>query len=502
MSNKNSIYLCILILFYIIVRLLLIFYSPFVYLNEEIKQISLPIDILRGKLSIPYWCYMDSPHSGGSLFTQITLLPFMIFFGKYYLALKIAALTYSVLTFLLIILLLRKYYSLENIFFPLFLLFVFSTPHYLQKSLLLTGNTVELIFFIFLFIYLTDRYLIEGKSDKYSYFLLGLIAGLGCWVQYVFSLFVLSFLLCWIRNQGLKIFKSSFWHFLAGIILGFSPWIIYNSIYGFPSIYADVRVTPLLLSGDSFDFKISVLNFENFIVKDLPRGFHFLDLGPIPAKYIAYFFYFLFWGVYIVMIFKKNISPEERKFRCYILSMFGLILLFHPMLHFPVGLSGEVWSRLNPHREFYILYLQPLMFMILTMGYAILNKNPHRNFFRWLLLFLLPILLLQYGLLLNFKKFNNKKLFISLQKHKAYSNIYEGGYNFLLDPYIWRKVLDNIGEEYREHYLKGSADCWNDNRDNFRPWGYLYFQLGLLSDEERQIFLHYLNKDIKQSLGL
>ena len=411
MPNKNSIYLCILILFYIIVRLFLIFYSPFVYLDEEIKQVPLPIDILRGKLSIPFWCYMDSPHSGGSLFTQITLLPFIIFFGKYYIALKIAALTYSVLTFLLIILLLRKYYSLENIFFPLFLLFVFSTPHYLQKSLLLTGNTVELIFFIFLFIYLTDRYLIEGKSDKYSYFLLGLIAGLGCWVQYIFSLFVLSFLLCWIRNESLKIFKSSFWHFLAGLILGFSPWIIYNSIYGFPSIYADVRVTPLFLSGDSLNFKMLALNFKNFIVKNLPRGFHFLDLGPIPAEYIAYFFYFLFWWVYIVMIFKKNTGSKERKFRCYILSMFGLVLLFHTGFHFPVGLSGEVWASLNPHKEFYILYLQPLMFMILTMGYAILNKNTCRNFSRWVLLFLLPILVLQYGLLFLRRRFLGKDYF-------------------------------------------------------------------------------------------
>ena len=137
----------------------------------------------------------------------------------------------------------RKYYPEQEIFFPLFVFFVFSTPHYLQKSLFLTGNTVELLLIAFLLIWFINKVALEDKITGSSCLILGVISGFGLWIQYLFLIFIISFSIFWIFKEGLKIFKLKFWQYLLGFLIGFSPWIIYNLLYKFPSIFADVRIT-------------------------------------------------------------------------------------------------------------------------------------------------------------------------------------------------------------------------------------------------------------------
>lgn len=490
-----------LVLFFILVRFIFIFLSPYSFFDEEVKQISLGIELLEGKLSLPFWCYLDSPHSGGSLFTALLLVPFYLLVGKKILALKIAALTYSVITFILIISLLRRYYSIKKLYFPFFLLFVFSTPHYLQKSVYLTGNTAEFLLVIFLFLWLIDRYLLWHEETKFSYFILGIVAGLGLWIQYLFSIFIFFFLLTWILVRKLSIFKSDIWRFILGFISGFSPWIIYNLIYGFPSIFGDQRVTSLLLNKNMKIFSPDFYKFRTIVLENLPRSFHFLPIGGLSPVWIAYTFYFLFWSGIILIMFSRSRGREEKKLKYFWISLFIILVVAHSFLPFPIGLEGSKWGSMNPHFEFYLLYLQVIMLVIFCIAYASIRRGFFASLFKISLYIFLPVFVMQFFLTL--RPFSiNKKIFNDLSGYKPLSNAYESGFNFTVSPHIWEKVLKQIkNPELRENFLKGSAHSWKitlESPGSPFPIGYLYMEVSKLSENERKIFLQYLGEEKKK----
>ena len=501
---KKFSFVAVLSLF-LIVRLLLVFYSPHVYLNEELKQASLGTDLLRGGLSLPFWCYLDSPHAGGSIFSGLSLVPFYLVFGRGYLALKIAALAYSFVAFLIVCFLLRRYYSWSKILFPLFVFFIFSTPHYLQKSLFLTGNTVEFLFAGFLFSWLIDRILINKKEGRFSYIMLGVVAGLGLWIQYLFLVFLITFFIFWIFQKGFSIFKFKFWQFCAGFGLGFSPWLIYNALYGWPSIYADARVTPLLISPNIEPFFFYLAKLRDLTWFEIPRSFHFLPLGIISPQLIAYTLYILFWGSLLFLLFSKAEDARKRKFQLFWIKLFFISLLSFVIFPFPVGNPGSRWGSLNPHFEFYLLFFQPVMFVIMSMAYVEFKRKKFFIPFRWGCYVFLPVMLLQYLQMSDFSRLD-KTFARDLSVHTAESNAYETGFNFALRPLLWKEVWNKIEiRSYREAYLKGSAEFWGSNLNSpvpAVPLEYLDLKISYLSEQKhKEIFLRYVDEFADREKG-
>ena len=121
----------IIVIVFTMARFLFLFFTPYSYYNEEAKIGSIGHDLVfENELKLPFWCYLDSPHAGGSLFSGLAAVPFYLVFGDKYLSLKIAALTFS----LLALIIWYKVLTLEIrnrkfLFIPFLILFSFATPH-------------------------------------------------------------------------------------------------------------------------------------------------------------------------------------------------------------------------------------------------------------------------------------------------------------------------------------------------------------------------------------
>jgi len=474
-----------LLLLFLILRVCLILHSSHVYSAEELKQVSLAIDVLRGKLSIPFWCYLDSPHSGGSIFVSLILIPFFIILGKSYFTIKIVALVFSAVISIFVFLLLKDHYKDNEILFPLTVFFIFSTPHYLQKNIFITGNTIELLFILFLFVWLINKIVINKTRVRFSYLLLGLVAGFGLWVQYIFAIFIIGFILFWFFNQRFSIMKTKIWQFLIGFILGFSPWIIYNLIYGFPSIYADVRIPRgLFIVSSNFYYR-----FKDIFLDFLPRSFHFLSVFNIEARIFAYFLYSLFIFSLLVVIFKKSKSDRARKLDYLIVTLFISGVIIYSLFPLPVGSETSIWGSLHHDSEFYILFFQPLMFLIIILAYVRINIKV----FNIVLYLVLALFMLQFSLMLDFPV--KKKYLHNFRDHYAYSNIYESGFNFAADFKIWHNVFVKLKDKkYLNNYIKGSAHCWKERiskiEDSKLP-PELKKELSSMSKSDKDIFYYY-----------
>ena len=177
-------------------RLIFIFTSPYAYHSEEVKVTSLAVDLIRGKLRLPFFGYLDSPHSGGSIFAAISAIPFFLILGNTYLAQKITALIFSLLTFILFLRLFKKNYPMIFVYL-LGLFFCFSTPHYIQKSVMHEGDPVDLILFLTFAIYIFYNIFFENKKGLLNFFNFGVVCGFGFWLHYGQSTVIVTLLIFW-----------------------------------------------------------------------------------------------------------------------------------------------------------------------------------------------------------------------------------------------------------------------------------------------------------------
>ncbi|MBN2120946.1 MAG: hypothetical protein JW734_07845, partial [Candidatus Omnitrophica bacterium] len=266
---KKYKYFYILIALFILSRLLFIFFTPYASFGEERRIGTIGHDLVFEKgLRIPFWAYLDSAHSGGSIFSGLAAVPFYIIFGDRYLALKITALFFSLLTVLLWYRLLFPEIKKSSFFFPLFLLFFsFSIPNYLEKSVLLMGNANEIIFFNALVISYFWKINNNLKPKALDYLLLGIVSGFSFWVQfmnsYLFLAIIIALLVTKRFTQALKYIFLLF----AGFLLGAFPLWVYNFLYQWITLVVDT-------GGISFSF-LNLEKLKNLLLTDLPASFHF-----------------------------------------------------------------------------------------------------------------------------------------------------------------------------------------------------------------------------------
>jgi len=497
MRTRTSLCITAVLLLFFFTRLLLVFFSSHVYLADELKQVPLGMELARGKLTLPFWCYQYSPHAGGSIFAGLSLVPFICIFGEKYLAVKITALCYSLLTLYVIFSILKKYYPCKHIVPPLVIFFVFSAPHYLQKSLSLLGNVVELIVIAFLFLWLIERVVIAGRERRLYYLILGIVAGFGAWVQYIFVAFILAFLIFWVVRRGASIFRCAFWFFLAGCLLGFLPWIVYNCSYEFASINFDMHFSSCFLSGEALGAGarglpwpfclMSVRQFMDVLSIDLPRSFHFLSLQGIPAQLIAYFLYGIFWVSCFCLLFK---AEDTGKKELHLLSVlfFCVPVCFFLLRPIPIGSLFSSWGSLNYNHEYYLAFLHPIMFTILAMAYAECSRRKVFIFLKVLFYIFLPITFLQFFKLLDGSSCAN----YSFAHLKAETQAFVSGAFFSPSQRLWQKVLSEIeNDDLRSRYLKGVAYSYFLNYKTFTAED---LNSSALSNEERKLVSEHLKE--------
>jgi len=95
------------------------------------------------------------------------------------------------------------------------------------------GIHAESLLFTILGLFLLYKILYgQGRRSIYA-MLLGLASGFGTYFAYGVFVSVVSFILFWIYQDRLILRKKEFWLFALFFFIGFSPWMVYNSLYDF-----------------------------------------------------------------------------------------------------------------------------------------------------------------------------------------------------------------------------------------------------------------------------
>lgn len=457
-TKKDWYIITLLVCMFVALRLVFAIFSPYAYHEEEIKQATLALDILRGKLQMPFWCYMDSPHSGGSILAGLTMVPFFLLFGKQLLTLKFAALLYATGLFACMTTLLKKYYTWKNIILPLILLCVFSTPHYLQRNMFLLGNTVEFLCVAFLFIWLIDHIVINNKKQIGWFLLLGIIAGLGLWIQYLFIAFIGAFALFWALQKEARPRIPTVFVFIAGFCIGFLPWIIYNILYGFPSIWGDLIAPEQSLSSLWGIAHLSRNNFIQLMRYTIPRSFHFFSISRITSPYISYVFYGLFLLSFLYLLCGIFCQQKKNKLHLMMLILYSTSIIVCSLKKFLCASNSiGIWGSSGKNLDFYQLFLQPTMFIIMIMAYAEVRQHKYIRICTYIYYLLIPLMVIQFYCLLE-PHSKDASLNQDISATRSLSNAFESGSHFVLirSP-LWETILHKIPHTpYRKEYIKGS----------------------------------------------
>ena len=465
--NKNRLIIILTVLF-IISRLLFLFYSPYIHNPEEVKTSSLGYDIVFNRgLRVPMWGYLDSPHSGGHLLAQIEIIPFYLIFGNTLLALKMAAIFNSLIVFLLCLNLLKKYFS-EVVIIIFSIFFILGTPHFLQKSVMILGNSMVFVLFIMLAMTLITKIFIDNDRHMKNFILLGFVSGLGLWVQYGFIsiiLLIIILVFMYIRSiefRNLIILPISF-------LIGFLPWIIYNISYGFPSIFSDPLIynlfNPQFVTGTLFSGIAE--RMISFLVLYLPRSFHFLDFLIIKAPLLSYTFYFIVISLIFLGFssFKDikisgtidNKKKKGKQFFMLVLLYFFICFLVFNIMNPPPG-DNPKFNSMDPNDGYYLLFFHPLLFLItsLCIGQLIAGSKLQKISYS---LFIACVLIMSVGFFstLQFGRYN-PGVFREIRSYTE-ANVFEAGFNYVMAPAIFMKFYNEIDKDtvIKEAYLSGMS---------------------------------------------
>jgi hypothetical protein len=489
-QNQIKTYLVIALLFFILFQLLFLFFSPFVFYHEEQKVTTLGVDILNGRLRLPLWFYLDSPHLGGSIYAALLAIPFYLVFGKISLALKISGLSLAAVNFLIWARFLVKEYGLK-ILLPFSLLFALPPTRLLMHYFIRAGNTMEMILVISLILITAYYFLKGGAEDRRRAFFLGFLSGFSLWIQYASLAAILTFGLAWFLEDRKFLFKKIFLVFLAGFFVGLLPFLIFNFQYGFASFTADQ-----LSDFGILNIKLARLpgKFFAFFKVILPRSFLLLS-GPLLSEgVVSLVFYFLiilslvalgFWAI------RKKKSFVFLLFLFLVFSFFLMNFFNAPLNAFPAGKFAEaedmrVFSYYYPgfFHPFLLIGLSVFLFRLLGARRKIL-KTLGCSFLILLLLILgnnfwanirVPDIVKIPGKHVGFPSgepivdvldivpvggglYFNRYLFYLHED--IYANAYESGYHFSRSSSLFNKLLVKLDPAYREIFIIGAGHSFN-----------------------------------------
>lgn len=488
MKSKKIPFLTIIFSFFVITRLIFVFFSPHTFYDEEAKEGSLGYDLLTGGLRIPFWGYLDSPHAGGSIFTALVAVPFYLVFGKNYLALKLTALAFSLITLATIYLYLFPQYK-QKLILPLLLFFVISTPHYLEKSIVHIGNIVEPILIIFLTLIFIDRIFRKDQKNFVNFAILGLLCGFGLWIQYIQLGAIIALFIIWFLKDKLFLTKRFFWVFLGFLLLGLSPFIAYNLEYKFASFTADFSINFAVVDTSVQSFLDRLILFFTYW---LPQSFRIQGLGIFSSRFLSYFFYLLILGLISYSVITKR---KKLNFSLILLLYLSVTIFIICFGNFHLGSIPRGWGGMFVHDYYYLLFLQPFLFVLASMGLAEIFKAKGKRALGWGLSFLILVILTNGFLKVIIPAQFNFYLFQPM--HDTPTMVYEAGLNYALNPEVFKYFLEKIDEGFRPSYFSGAGAAWNKIIEQGKleeKLGSLEKELELMGEEERVIFFNSVLK--------
>ncbi|MDP8225717.1 MAG: hypothetical protein P9L99_20320 [Candidatus Lernaella stagnicola] len=380
--------LCLLVALVVFGRLLLLYYSEYVYDEEEYKTGSIAALIMDGP-KLPLLEYQPGDYEGGTLLFGLLTVPFFALFGKTYFALKLLALTTS-----LFMAIFAAWFAARHGGTPAAVatgvLFVLPPAYVAQVGLLPWGNYAENAT-LSLGMLVAASYLFAAKRPRlWQYFLFGAVLGLGVWIHYGFLVTVALLALWWwvSRTSGLRHVAAA----AVGGVVGFSPWIIYNITHNWWGLgrFADaVNKSPDAGSR----IVAAVKRFGMLLIDDIPAGLSFHAGTLAGTKALSYLYYVLLLAltVTLVVLLRRRWRDGWRALwptkpravsdaALWSLAPVGFVLLYS--LVYSVSdydLFARQWGTLDAEPYCHIFALYPML--LLSAGLAV--GHAWRTRLRW-----------------------------------------------------------------------------------------------------------------------
>jgi hypothetical protein len=456
---------------FLVSRITVLTGSPNAIYDEEAKTGALGHDVVfEQTLRLPFFGYLDSPHAGGSLVAQLEVVPFYLVAGNRYLAIKLAALINAAILLVLGCTIVWRAGSRSGALL-LAGLMIAGTPHLLQKSVMIRGNTMLPAIFVFAALALVTSLIQEHRLDRSRARSLALLLGAGLWLQYSFiSMVLLGCLVLagklWISRDQVPAWTELLR--LGGCLAaGLSPWLIYNGLYHFPSLFGDISAV-----AHTTDLAGAPQRLIELVLVSIPRSLHFTALGPIPAWLLDYTVLGLLLACaayplvagrsrLIALLRRTYGEPVDRLLILQLVAVAYLVItvFLTALLNLPVGNTGSWFGSLDIHHEYYLLPLQPVLFLAAAIGLGlILERYEARRKYLGPVLVTCLVLLGLASLVCLGPYSSNRQLLRPMASTEAVA--YENGFNLVLHPITFASFLSAVkyDDSLRYSYLSGAGN--------------------------------------------
>lgn len=406
MFRKNiDKYFVILILLFFLLKSSILLTSNDLHDNEECIRGAVAKILIESKSNISWFQLQQDPYTGGSLFAGILAIPLFLIFGISTLVLKLEAFIISFLILMSAYLFMKKFFDTKAAFIS-GLFFIFSPYFFTKLSLITWGGYLDsilfsiIIMFLFFKIFFYNDKNFYNKTNNYLFILFGLISGFAVWNQYSSLVMIFLCFIFWFLFDKFFFIRKSFLIFFLFFLIGFSPWIVYNSFNDFSGIYYPGN--PGSISAFFLEFKESFYanNIINFFSKIIPNSFNFKDIFLLKSIWLnhIYYFFFLFSFLFLIymnrnklLFFVKSFIKKSENYdfkELFILSYFVIFYFVFQIMG--VGVNPiEQWKG-----YIHISFIYPFIFFIL--GISLYKLFSQRNkLIKFFSLVIIIILLLQ-----------------------------------------------------------------------------------------------------------
>jgi len=378
-----------LVLFYITARLVVLFFSPYLYDPEESYRGSVAKEILDGSRFNLFELQYE-PHEGGSLLVSVVAALFFKIFGISTISLKLVALSFSTLTLVLLFFFMKDYFG-EKIAAIAAVLLTLAPPFYAVFNLVTLGDYTEASFAMAI-LYLFFKIVHSGKRGPLWLAAFGFLCGFSIWFSYANLVIAAACFAYWLLLDRHFFLKRGFAVVLLFVLVGLSPWFYYNFTHSFAGLN---KLCGAFESSHSIIEKLKVMraNFRDLSPHIMPAAFRFFDMRiHIPGitnfvlsrKALA----FTYYGAFIISFVRlcsrnRNLFGREF-FIIFYIFFFSAVYILTDYANSPGERIPLGWG-VNPgcvHTTGYgrfIFLLEPFIVMTLAITTGnMLSKNGPR----------------------------------------------------------------------------------------------------------------------------
>ena len=334
---------------------------------EEISRASIALEVREGPL-LPVRDYQWTHTFGGSLVVGLAAIPFFEVFGVSVFSLKLAPLCFELLVVALGFLLYDRLFGPRAAWIGGLLLAV-SSPGQALLATIAWGTHASTNAFVmggFLCYVLSLERSADGAVARVRpgwRFAFGLLSGFALWFGSSYLVALLAVLICELVRDRREFLRVSSGALLAGLLIGLTPWLRYNSFHDYAGLAVDSGIDLLDMALVPRLARVPE-RFVEFSTTAFPAGLWHRDVGFVPGALLAVVatasaFVMAALGAWRL---RGSVACIPRAFfalgpqRCDP----ALVLLLHPAL-FLLGLMlSDHWSSLNAQQLTPYFFFSPL----------------------------------------------------------------------------------------------------------------------------------------------